>query len=363
MIGLLRTRTLPLVATLMTAFSLTACQAPTSTRHEAPAPPASSASQKVTQQVLGDGLYELVYSAETGALYVASAQGFKDVNGGVIYRINPSTLAVEGQTHTDLKNFGIVSDPQGQFIYVSNSLDAEVTKVDSRSGKVIARLALGGTKDKEGDRPGARELLLVGNDLYVGRVANPGFISVIDTRRFTLKTTISNTGKWMTGMLYSPVTQRVYAANGSGQILVINPKTHHVEARWHADDQKAYLFLNLAEDPATGRLFVTDNSQAKTTLVFDQHSGKVIKRLPGDALGIKFNAKRNEIYISQRESKKVLQLDASTYQVKQSWSFASNPNSLLVSPDGNTLYVSLKQEFNKDNSTQGPDSVARISLN
>ncbi|MBN9931348.1 hypothetical protein HZD82_22835, partial [Pantoea agglomerans] len=39
--------------------------------------------------------------------------------------------------------------------------------------------------------------------------------------------------------------------------------------------------------------------------------------------------KRNEIYISQRESKKVLQLDGTTYEVKNSWSFDSHPNSLL----------------------------------
>jgi len=35
-------------------------------------------------------------------------------------------------------------------------------------------------------------------------------------------------------------------------------------------DKKAYLFLNMAEDPATRRLFVTDDSKAKTTLVFDE---------------------------------------------------------------------------------------------
>ncbi len=79
-----------------------------------------------------------------------------------------------------------------------------------------------------------------------------------------------------------------------------------IDQRLKPGDKKAYLFLNMAEDPATGRLFVTDDSKAKTTLVFDERSGNVIKRLEGDALGIKFNAKRNEIYISQRESKKVL---------------------------------------------------------
>ncbi len=69
-------------------------------------------------------------------------------------------------------------------------------------------------------------------------------------------------------------------------MLVINPHTHRIEKRLAAGDGKTYLFLNLAEDPATGRLFVTDDSKAKTTLVFDERSGKVIKRIDCDALGI-----------------------------------------------------------------------------
>ena len=325
------------------------------------AKPAATAGQAVTQQTLGDGLYEMAYSPAADALYVASAQSFKDVVGGVLYRLDPVSLAIEGQTHTDLKNFGMADAADGKIFYTTNSLDGGVSKVDALSGKVLQRVMFGG-KDKDGDAIGARELLLHGDELYVSRVADPGFISVVDTKSFTLKTVISNAGKWVTGLIYSPLTQRIYAANGSGEILVINPQSHTIEQRWSAGDGKKYLFLNMAEDPATGRLFVTDDSQGKTTLVFDEHSGKVIKRIPGDALGIKFNAKRNEIYISQRESKKVLQLDATTYALKHSWDFATHPNSLLVSPDGNTLYVTLKQDFNQDNSTKGPDSVARIAL-
>ncbi len=58
----------------------------------------------------------------------------------------------------------------------------------------------------------------------------------------------------------------------------------------------------MAEDSDTGRLFVTDNSKAKTTLL-DIHSGKLLKQLDvGDSLAVQFNKKRHEIYISQRES-------------------------------------------------------------
>lgn len=323
---------------------------------------ATSDTSALTQRELADGLYEMVYSSTANALYVASAQGFKDVNGGVLYKLDPTTLATQGETHTDLKNFGMAADDDGRVYFTTNTLDGGVSKVDAQSGKVLQRLMFEG-KDKDGDPVGAREILLHKGQLFIGGVADPGFISVVDAKTMTLKARIENAGKWVTGIIYSPLTDRIYAANGGGEILVINPGTHKIEQRWTPGDKKAYLFLNMAEDPATGRLFVTDDSKAKTTLVFDERSGKVIKRLEGDALGIKFNAERNEIYISQRESRKVLQLDAGSYAVKNSWTFSSHPNSLLVSPDGKTLYVTVKQDFNDDNTTKGPDSVVRISLN
>ncbi|MGL6017953.1 MAG: hypothetical protein ACRC0C_04765, partial [Gibbsiella quercinecans] len=70
-----------------------------------------------------------------------------------------------------------------------------------------------------------------------------------------------------------------------------------------------------------------------------------------------------ELYITQRAAGKVLQVDAASYAVKQSWTFEPHPNSLLVSPDGQTLYVTVKQDLNKDTSSKGPDKVVRIPLN
>jgi len=145
---------------------------------------------------------------------------------------------------------------------------------------------------------------------------------------------------------------------------VINPRSNRIEKRWKPLGDQPALLLNMAEDEATGRLFVTDNSKAKTTLVLDIHTGKLLKRLDvGDSLAVVFNPRRNEIYISQRESGNVLSLDATTYAVKQRWPLPPNPNSLLLSADGQTLFVTVKQPFNKDHSTQGPDSVVRIALN
>jgi len=350
-----------LAVAILAASVLTACQTPARTAAPAATAVAKPAAATLTQRELGEGLYEMAYAPAANALFVASAQGFNAVNGGVIYRLDPTTLATKGVTHTDLKNFGMAADSSGDRFYATNTLDGGVSQVDVQSGKVLQRLMFKG-KDKDGDPIGAREVLFHNNELFIGGVADPGFISVVDAKRMTLKKRIPNAGKWVTGIIYSSLTDRVYAANGSGEILVINPHSHRIEKRFSPDDGKEYLFLNLAEDPATGRLFVTDDSKAKATLVLDERSGKVIKRLDGDALGIKFDPARNAIFISQRESKKVLQLDATSYAVKNSWAFSSHPNSLLLSPDGGVLYVTLKQDFNKDNSTKGPDSVARIAL-
>ena len=358
---LFNARNAVLAVALVAASTLTACQAPVKKGASAAPAVATTAASDLTQRELGDGLYEMAYAPAANTLFVASAQGFRDVNGGVIYRLDPATLAVKGITHTDLKNFGMAMDERGERLYATNTLDGGVSQIDVQSGKVLQRLMFKG-KDKDGDPIGAREVLYHQGELYIGGVADPGFISVVDAERMRLKTRIANAGKWVTGIIYSALTDRVYAANGGGEILVINPHSHRIEKRLTAGDGKAWLFLNLAEDAATGRLFVTDDSKGKATLVFDERSGRLIKRIDGDALGIKFNPARRELYISQRQSKKVLQLDATTLAVKKSWSFATHPNSLLLSPDGNTLYVTLKQDFNQDNSTKGPDSVARITL-
>ncbi|WP_368542561.1 YncE family protein [Enterobacter soli] len=349
----------------LVAVSLSGCAAP----HAAstPAPPANAtvtAPEKtgVIQRDLADGLYEMVLSPKGDALYVASSEGFKDVQGGVIYKLDPATLKTIGRSHTDLKNFAMAMSPDGQTVYVTNSLDGGISAVSTADGKVKNRLMFT-ERNKEGFPFGAREILLHDGLLYVGGVGDPAVIWVVDANTLKLKKTIKNAGQWVTGLLWSEQTDRLYAANGGGEILVINPHSHKIEKRWKPLGDKPALLLNMAEDKATGRLFVTDNSKAKTTLVLNIQTGDVIKQLAvGDSLAVKFNAKRSEIYITQRESGKLLRLDATTYAVKQSWDLPPNPNSLLLSADGQTLYVTVKQAFNKDHSTNGPDSVVRIAL-
>lgn len=350
---------------LLVAVLLSGCAASHTASTPAPAAKTTVTAPENTAVIkrdLADGLYEMVLNQKGDALYVASSEGFKDVQGGVIYKLDPATLKTLGRSHTDLKNFAMTISPDGQTVYVTNSLDGGISAISTADGKIKKRLMFT-ERNKEGFPFGAREILLHDGLLYVGGVGDPAVIWVVDADSLKLKKTIKNAGQWVTGLLWSAQTDRLYAANGGGEILVINPHSNKIEKRWKPLGDKPALLLNMAEDPATGRLFVTDNSKAKTTLVLNIRTGETIKQLDvGDSLAVKFNAKRNELYITQRESGKLLSLDATTYAVKQSWDLPPNPNSLLLSADGQTLYVTVKQAFNKDHSTNGPDSVVRIAL-
>ncbi|GGD17257.1 hypothetical protein GCM10011513_13340 [Franconibacter daqui] len=354
----------PCALALLAAFALGGCAAQKPAQPQAAAVPAAQTAQKtdLLQRELAYGVYELVENPQDHAIYVATAQSFKEVQGGVIYKLDPKTLNTLGESHTDLKNFGAAQDAEGKTLFVTNSLDGGISAIDTANGKVKGRL-LFSERNEKGFPYGAREILWRDGLLYVGGVGDPAVIWVVDAETLKLKARIKNAGKWVTGLHFSPTTNRLYAANGGGEILVINPRTNRIEKRWKPLGEKEALLLNMAEDPATGRLFVTDNSKAKTTLVLDIRTGHLIKQLDtGDSLAVKFNAKRNELYLTQRESGKLLSLDATTYALKQSWDLKPNPNSLLVSADGQTLYVTVKQPFNKDHSTKGLDRIVRISL-
>lgn len=353
------------LALLMTV-ALSGCTAQQSAATKPAAEPqkttAAALPANVQKRDLADGLYEMALSPKGDALYVASSEGFKDVQGGVVYKLDPRTLKTIGASHTDLKNFALALSDDGQTLYVTNSLDGGVSAINTADGKVKNRILFPERND-EGFPYGARQILLHNDTLYIGAVADPAIIWVVDAKTLKLKTRIKNTGKWMTGLHYSEKTDRLYAANGGGEILVINPRTNRIEHRWKPLGEKPALLLNIAEDSETGRLFVTDNSKAKTTLVLDIRSGDVLKQLDiGDSLSVKYNAKRNEIYVSRRDGGKVVSLDGTSYAVKQSWDLPPNPNSLELSADGQTLFVTVKQKFNKDHSTSGPDSVVRIDL-
>ena len=137
---------------LALAAALAGCaQQPTATNPSAtPAAAAAKTTAQVQRQALAKGLYELAYSPRQNALFVASSGGFgPDASPAKVLRLNPQTLAVEGEIPLERKAFGVAFDDASGRLYVGNTVDLSVTVVDTLAAQM----------DDEGAphlRPGAK---------------------------------------------------------------------------------------------------------------------------------------------------------------------------------------------------------------
>lgn len=332
--------------------------------HSGPAAAGQTLPGGAQRRELARGVYEARYSRAANALFVASSEAIANVKGGALYRLDPRTLETTGITYTDSKNFGLAADADGATLYATNSIDSGITAFDATTGEVKGRLRFE-ERASDGSRYGPRQVIHdpATGTLYVGGVGDPGVIWVVDAATLTLRTTIQNAGKWVTGLLLDREAGRLYAANGDGEVLVVDTATHAIAQRWKPGGDEEALLLNLALDRDTHRLFVTDHSKLKTVLVLDTRDGRVHQRLPvGDSMGILFNPVRGELYVTHRDQGTLSVLDADDYRVLRTIELPPNPNSLELDPSGQVLYVTIKTPFNKDYSASGFGSVARIPL-
>ncbi len=99
------------------------------------------------------------------------------------------------------------------------------------------------------------------------------------------------------------------------------------------DDGKEHFFINLSLDTAGHR-----------------------------ALAVLYNPTRNEAYVTHRQAGQVSVIDAKTYNVVKTFDTPTYPNSLALSADGKTLYVSVKQKSTREQEATQPDDVIRIAL-
>jgi len=326
--------------------------------------PVTITADGATRRPVAPGIYEAAYSPATRALYVASAEATTGVNGGVIYKLDPETLQTLGMTHTDEKNFGLAMDPSGETLYITNSLNASVSAMDTGTGRIKTRTKFT-ERSKDGSAYGPRKVIYdeTQKALYVGGVGDPGVIWRLDADTLQVEAVIQNAGKWVTGLALDPDEHRLYAANGGGEVLVIDTRENRILERWTPGDGQEWLLLNLALDKARHRLYVTDNSKRKTVAVFDTRTGRMTDRIDiGDSLDIRFDPARDRLYVSHRQAGTFSVVDAGSLRAIKTYALPPMPNSVLIGPDGKSVYVTIKTPANKDYSASGAGSIARIAL-
>lgn len=326
----------------------------------------TQAAEEMLRKAVGKGAYEMAYSQQENALWLATSQSRKLDKGGVVYRLDPVTLEVTQAIHNDLKPFGATINNTTQTLWFGNTVNSAVTAIDAKTGEVKGRLVLDDRKRTEEVRPlQPRELVAddATNTVYISGIGKESVIWVVDGENIKLKTAIQNTGKMSTGLALDSKGKRLYTTNADGELITIDTADNKILSRKKLlDDGKEHFFINISLDTARQRAFITD-SKAAEGLVVDTRNGNILAKVAApESLAVLFNPARNEAYVTHRQAGKVSVIDAKSYKVVKTFDTPTHPNSLALSADGKTLYVSVKQKSTKQQEATQPDDVIRIAL-
>ncbi|QTA25696.1 YncE family protein [Escherichia albertii] len=326
----------------------------------------AQAAEEMLRKAVGKGAYEMAYSQQENALWLATSQSRKLDKGGVVYRLDPVTLEVTQAIHNDLKPFGATINNATQTLWFGNTVNGAVTAIDAKTGEVKGRLVLDERKRTEEVRPlQPRELVAddATNTIYISGIGKESVIWVVDGENIKLKTAIQNTGKMSTGLALDSKGKRLYTTNADGELITIDTADNKILSRKKLlDDGKEHFFINISLDTANQRAFITD-SKAAEVLVVDIRNGNILAKIAApESLAVLFNPVRDEAYVTHRQAGKVSVIDAKTYKVVKTFDTPTHPNSLALSADGKTLYVSVKQKSTKQQEATQPDDVIRIAL-
>lgn len=326
----------------------------------------TQAAEEMLRKAVGKGAYEMAYSQQENALWLATSQSRKLDKGGVVYRLDPVTLEVTQAIHNDLKPFGATINNTTQTLWFGNTVNSAVTAIDAKTGEVKGRLVLDDRKRTEEVRPlQPRELVAddATNTVYISGIGKESVIWVVDGENIKLKTAIQNTGKMSTGLALDSKGKRLYTTNADGELITIDTADNKILSRKKLlDDRKEHFFINISLDTARQRAFITD-SKAAEVLVVDTRNGNILAKVAApESLAVLFNPARNEAYVTHRQAGKVSVIDVKSYKVVKTFDTPTHPNSLALSADGKTLYVSVKQKSTKQQEATQPDDVIRIAL-
>ena len=274
----------------------------------------TQAAEEMLRKAVGKGAYEMAYSQQENALWIATSQSRKLDKGGVVYRLDPVTLEVTQAIHNDLKPFGATINNTTQTLWFGNTVNSAVTAIDAKTGEVKGRLVLDDRKRTEEVRPlQPRELVAddTTNPVYISGIGKESVIWVVDGENIKLKTAIQNTGKMSTGLALDSKGKRLYTTNADGELITIDTADNKILSRKKLlDDGKEHFFINISLDTTNQRAFITD-SKAAEVLVVDTRNGNILAKVAApESLAVLFNPARNEAYVTHRQADKVSVIDA-----------------------------------------------------
>ncbi|OQV31510.1 YncE family protein [Alcaligenes phenolicus] len=376
-----------IVASVMGALLLSACQtAPQSQQagqtssFNATAPQA----QVTFRQDTIDGAYEILAAKDSKQLFVAATPLFEDRAAGFLHVLDQDTLRESQLIQLPRRAFALGLNQKTHTLYVGNTLDGSLLAINSLNGTVKQLIQLGQKEDKGGWEH-TRKVVIDEQDnrIFVTNPSEGGRVWIVDGADGRILHNIDNVGLWPAGAAYDANTKRLFVGHGGkDEIAVINPATGAIEQRFTTGDAKSdkredsrHFFVNIALSADGKKLFGADANIGKI-YQFDTSSGKVenTAEVGLGLLDIVYNDARKELIATNRGVDRetpagtgsVTILDANTLAVKHRISAPVHPNSVTLSADGQTAFVTIKIPHG-DKSPHylkgAKDSVLRLNLN
>lgn len=383
------TKRAPVWLLALSCAALAACTSPSTTQsptaQNAPNIAQLSPAPQVLQQAIAPGLYELAYSPNQNALFVASAGGFgPDAPASQLLRLDPQTLAVQAQTELPLRGFGVALDDAANRLYVGNGLEGSITVLDTRTLQPVGVISLAdkitGSDGKEKFAHHFRQLVL---DPANNRLYAPGFsgtdsaLYVVNTKDLKVEKVLPGFGPVTTGVALDAQGKRLFLSNLRGGLYEVSTTDLSIT---NAYQVQADQLINLVFDANSGRLFATDQglpainerrqkaepsftpTPGNRLIEFNPNTGAIVQSAAAGQgpIALVFDPASQHLFVTNRGSGSVTVHNAKDLAVEQTIALKDHPNSLSYAPAQQVLFVSVK---NGQGSAKGaPESVARIAF-
>ena len=292
------------------------------------------------------GLYELVFNPTDGDVYIAST-GTRDGSAKAkIVRMDGATLAVEGEIDVAANPlFGLGLNNRTQVLYGTDTRGGVVSAIDLKTGKIVGTI-------KHGTNAHLREVIIdeADNKAYASMVGGgegrgggplpPSEIWVINGANHSLERVISVPDVQLLGIALDKPGNRIIGTDLRGnRIVVVDLATDKVVKTWPAGAERP---TNLVYDAAGKRLFVANQSGSLSVLNSD--TGEVIKVVPtgAGALSVAYNRAKNQIYVANRGASTLSVVDGTTYAVTANPTIGTFPQTIALNTAGDRIYVTNK---------------------
>lgn len=322
-----------------------------------------------------EGIYEMAFDNSNKQVFAAVTDRMhREANKGYLYAFNPDSLKIEMRVDMPYRAFSLAMNQEKHQLYVGHTQSASlrISMFDTTTGKIAKtsnKLSF-----KEANAADSRFEHL--RHMVFSKEANTLFVSysnmlktadgmkslhkllMLDGSTLALKGEVKDAYKGTAyGLTMDEKTQNIYVG-GKDYINEIDGKKQSLLRTIALKDPKPAItsVQNLAVDSASNRAFVVvfDHDDRTGTndglYIFDLRDGKQLGYVHTGAgtNAVKYNPKYNELYVTNFTSGTISVVDATQYTVTREFHMPVYPNQMVLSSDMDTLYVGIKEGFNRD---------------